>query len=188
MKDETSPILDAALEVFGRYGYKRATMGDIAKAAGLSRQSLYARFAGKDDVYAAGLVLYATRMTDALTAAWAGRTALSDQMNDLMTLGTVPSFEMLRAMPDAADILNAAETEAGQQAMTQVKALKVALFADLLAPYEAALAGHGQTPASLATFMETALHAMLITCTTRADLDAQFASLKASVLALTDQT
>jgi AcrR family transcriptional regulator len=46
-------ILELAKGVFLRYGYKKTSMDDIARAAGLSRQGLYLHFATKDDLFKA---------------------------------------------------------------------------------------------------------------------------------------
>jgi len=46
--DETSArILDAAYEVFCRIGIQRSTMEDVARRAGVSRITVYRRFAAK---------------------------------------------------------------------------------------------------------------------------------------------
>ena len=47
-------ILDAALAVFCRYGYRKTSMLDIAQAAGMSRAALYLHFKNKEDVFRAG--------------------------------------------------------------------------------------------------------------------------------------
>lgn len=47
-------ILDAALPVFARYGFQKTTMADIARAAGISRASLYLAFTSKEDLFRAG--------------------------------------------------------------------------------------------------------------------------------------
>jgi AcrR family transcriptional regulator len=44
-------ILDAAIRVFSRYGYKKTSMDDLARAAGLSRQGLYLHFATKEALF-----------------------------------------------------------------------------------------------------------------------------------------
>lgn len=49
-------ILDAARTVFEQYGARRANVDDIAAAAGVSRSTLYRRFATKDDLLAAVLL------------------------------------------------------------------------------------------------------------------------------------
>jgi DNA-binding transcriptional regulator YbjK len=47
-------ILDAALPVFVRYGFRKASMSDIARAAGISRASLYLSFNSKEELFRAG--------------------------------------------------------------------------------------------------------------------------------------
>ncbi len=44
-------ILDAAGETFIRYGFRKTSMDDVARAAGLSRQSLYAHFPNKEALF-----------------------------------------------------------------------------------------------------------------------------------------
>lgn len=46
-------LLDAAQTVFIEQGYARATIDAIARAAGASRKTIYARYAGKDEVLTA---------------------------------------------------------------------------------------------------------------------------------------
>ncbi len=48
-------ILAVALEVFGRYGFRRASMDEIARAADISRQGLYLHFANKDALFRAAV-------------------------------------------------------------------------------------------------------------------------------------
>ncbi len=48
-------ILAAALQVFGRYGFRKASMEEIARSADISRQGLYLRFASKDALFRAAV-------------------------------------------------------------------------------------------------------------------------------------
>ena len=48
-------ILAAALEVFGRYGFRRASMDEIARSADISRQGLYLHFANKETLFRAAI-------------------------------------------------------------------------------------------------------------------------------------
>ena len=43
-------ILTAAAELFVHYGYDKTTVDDIARAAGVSKGTIYLHFAGKDDL------------------------------------------------------------------------------------------------------------------------------------------
>lgn len=49
--EKRDQVLDAALDVFLRYGFKKATMGDIADKAAMSRPSLYLVFPNKEDIF-----------------------------------------------------------------------------------------------------------------------------------------
>ena len=49
--DKQVAILLAAFEVFSRYGYRRTSMEDIAKGAGMSRAALYLHFRNKEDIF-----------------------------------------------------------------------------------------------------------------------------------------
>jgi AcrR family transcriptional regulator len=51
---KTDHILDAALPLFVRHGFRKASMADIARAAGISRASLYLSFNSKEDLFRAG--------------------------------------------------------------------------------------------------------------------------------------
>lgn len=44
-------LLDAAVGVFARFGYRKTSMDDVARAAGVSRQGLYLLFANKEELF-----------------------------------------------------------------------------------------------------------------------------------------
>ncbi|MEH7826573.1 TetR/AcrR family transcriptional regulator [Gemmobacter denitrificans] len=48
--DRQDSILDAAFHAFATYGYRRATMEDIARGAGISRTALYVHYRNKEDI------------------------------------------------------------------------------------------------------------------------------------------
>src|SRR3954469_11999068 len=48
-------VLAAALEVFGRYGFRKTSMDEIARAADISRQGLYLHFANKEALFRAAV-------------------------------------------------------------------------------------------------------------------------------------
>jgi AcrR family transcriptional regulator len=49
--DTLQVIQDVAFQLFGRYGYEGVSIGDIAKAAQLSKGALYWHFRGKAELY-----------------------------------------------------------------------------------------------------------------------------------------
>ncbi|MBX7454630.1 TetR/AcrR family transcriptional regulator [Mycolicibacterium sp. 3033] len=51
--DATAKILDAALVEFERHGLRRVALDDVARRAGVSRTTIYRRFANKDELVGA---------------------------------------------------------------------------------------------------------------------------------------
>ena len=68
-------IIDSATTVFLRYGFKKTSMDDLARAAGLSRQGLYLHFKTKDELFKAAVVRLTSAERDKQRAAL-GRTDL----------------------------------------------------------------------------------------------------------------
>ncbi|CDZ57466.1 TetR/AcrR family transcriptional regulator [Neorhizobium galegae] len=66
---KTDLILDAALPVFVRFGFRKATMADIARAAKISRASLYLCFSSKEELFRAGSKRAHSRTMNDVTAA-----------------------------------------------------------------------------------------------------------------------
>jgi len=66
-------ILDAAMEVFAQTGYRRASMDQVAEAAGLTRQAVYHYFRSKADLFRASVEALHEGAHEAEIAA--GRTA-----------------------------------------------------------------------------------------------------------------
>jgi AcrR family transcriptional regulator len=48
-------VLAAALEVFGRYGFRKTSMDEVARSADISRQGLYLYFASKEALFRAAV-------------------------------------------------------------------------------------------------------------------------------------
>ncbi|HTQ13152.1 MAG TPA: helix-turn-helix domain-containing protein [Rhizomicrobium sp.] len=97
-------ILDAAMRVFGRYGYRKTSMEDLAAAAAISKQGLYLHFVGKEDVFLAALRKY---LDDALAGVDAALTRPGASLHARL-LGAMDAwfgrhFEFFT--PDAFDVL-----------------------------------------------------------------------------------
>jgi AcrR family transcriptional regulator len=101
-------LLDAAIGVFARYGFRKTSMDEVARAAGISRQGLYLQFANKEELFRKALehslntqlaaaVAALTRAQDTLELrlvaacdAWSGRFvgSLGSDAADLMCAST----------------------------------------------------------------------------------------------------
>jgi AcrR family transcriptional regulator len=54
-------LLEAAVGVFARYGFRKTSMDEVARAAGVSRQGLYLLFADKEELFRKALVFKLAR-------------------------------------------------------------------------------------------------------------------------------
>jgi AcrR family transcriptional regulator len=76
-------ILQAAAVVFLRYGYRKTSMDDLARAAGLSRQGLYLHFPTKDAIFRETVVLLTAKSLQAVQTALADdRGSIEDRLLD----------------------------------------------------------------------------------------------------------
>lgn len=86
-------MLDAATEIFGRYGYHGASMDQIASEVGISKPMLYAYFDSKDGLYSACIERAAGDVSAAVTnsfnpdfspekALWSGLVAFFEFVRD----------------------------------------------------------------------------------------------------------
>src|SRR6187455_2361307 len=57
-------LLDAALGVFTRFGFRKTSMDEVARAADLSRQGLYLHFATKEELFRATVEMALRRALD----------------------------------------------------------------------------------------------------------------------------
>jgi TetR/AcrR family transcriptional regulator, regulator of autoinduction and epiphytic fitness len=63
------PVLDAAVAVFARFGFRKTSMDEVARAAGVSRQGLYLQFAHKEELFRKALVHTLSQQLNAAIAA-----------------------------------------------------------------------------------------------------------------------
>jgi TetR/AcrR family transcriptional repressor of nem operon len=57
-------VLDAALDLFWRKGYKACSMADVVRKSGVARYGLYQAFKDKDQLYCAALKRYQQKLHD----------------------------------------------------------------------------------------------------------------------------
>lgn len=88
-------LLDMALEAVGRVGLGKLSMGEVARAAGVSRQTLYRYFRDRDELIAA-LVL---REEEAFVGAMVAAAAPHEDIRDALEAGIGGILEFARRHP-----------------------------------------------------------------------------------------
>ncbi|WP_420410369.1 TetR/AcrR family transcriptional regulator [Hoeflea sp.] len=151
MNERDQQILDGAIAAFARYGPRKTTMGDIAEQAGISRQTLYARFANKSEIMLAAMELISERVVEAVSEAWKGTAAISERIDIFLDLAIIRFFDQIQQMPDASDLLTGQSDEA-RAAQSVANTTKVRLLAELFETRAEMLAAHGSSPHEFAEF------------------------------------
>jgi AcrR family transcriptional regulator len=80
--DTSERILQAAFDCIRDVGLSRTTVEDVARAAGLSRQTIYRYYASKDQLVTALVLREEEKLLDGIRAAFAARTGLEDALRD----------------------------------------------------------------------------------------------------------
>jgi AcrR family transcriptional regulator len=129
-------VLAVALEVFGRYGYRKTSMEEVARSAGISRQGLYLHFASKEALFRAAvrqeldtaLGDASRRLNEegagldhraaAALDAWLGRYVGSRLASDIATLIHDPAMELGDMVAAASAAFDAQLASAIAAAMT----------------------------------------------------------------------
>ena len=76
-------ILDAALKVFARFGYKKSTLEDIASELGMTKTAMYAYASSKRDLYERTVSFVMKRWQSGVEQAVDAKTTAMDKMTAL---------------------------------------------------------------------------------------------------------
>ncbi len=118
-EEKQAAILNAALQCFGKHGYEKASIGDIAKAANISKASMFQYFGTKEQLYkflleySKGIILDALReMKD------------SDDLFDRVLASSYMKLEVLKRNPYISQFIAGAWTEQVEELQDVLSALR----------------------------------------------------------------
>ena len=184
MEPEDAHILDTVITVVTRYGMKRTTMADLANATGVSRQTLYDRFGDKDGIMAAAIDLIAERVCRDLRVEFSQEGDLASNLEAYFRIGVWPTYEIVKAMPDAADFEKGMGA-ASAAAIRSAGSAKEAILTEVLRTH---LPHDNPPPEHVARFFEQSSCQAKMSGMPREDLAQFLFVLKASTLALAATT
>lgn len=167
-------ILNAALAVFGRYGFKRASMEDVAGEAGISRPALYQSYENKAAIFAALAVALGRASCDAAEAVWPVDLAFEEGLAAAGLALHGLSWQAIHTSPHGAELMSTNSALVGDVVSaidSRMQALVEARLTNLVAPSVQALQARAIT---------AAMHGLKVQATSYEDLAAlitQFANL-----------
>ncbi|NTE48077.1 TetR/AcrR family transcriptional regulator [Rhizobium pusense] len=99
-------VVLAAEDVFVRYGFARTTMGDIARAAGISRPALYLLFPDKETIFARVIEMMDARSLTKIERDVEQIERVQDKLLHACTVWGLHGIELASTHPDAADLFD----------------------------------------------------------------------------------
>jgi len=133
VEQKEARVIVAATQVFMRYGYRRATMGDIAGAARISRPALYLIFSSKEEILTAVLVRVFNAALEEIRHGLESFAGAEEKLNYAFDVWCVRPFELILASPDAKDLLQSSY-EFASEVTSSAAANFEALLADVIQP------------------------------------------------------
>jgi AcrR family transcriptional regulator len=105
-------LLEAAVGVFARYGFRKTSMDEVARAAGVSRQGLYLLFADKEELFRKALTY---KLAQQLSAAVIALSSTGDSLEARLVAACDEwAGQFIGTMgADAADLMCASTSLAG---------------------------------------------------------------------------
>ncbi|HBZ45450.1 MAG TPA: TetR/AcrR family transcriptional regulator [Maritimibacter sp.] len=112
--DKTARIISASFEAFRLYGFKRVSMADIAKGAGMSRAALYLHFRNKEDIFASLVADYFARTAQVMEEALRDAPDAQSALKAAFAAKVAPPFDALLNSPHGPELLDAKAEVSGE--------------------------------------------------------------------------
>lgn len=110
---KVAAILGAAFEAFSMYGFRRTSMEDIAKGAGMSRAALYLHYKNKDDIFRSLISHYYDDACVVAEQALAAEGSVMEQLQSAYLAMTGSAFKALLDSPHGEELMDAKATASG---------------------------------------------------------------------------
>lgn len=117
MKDSSADprqkaILIAAWKAFAAYGFRKTSMDDIARGAGMSRPSLYLHYRNKEDIYRTLAQYHYDTAAENVAAALASGGSVPDALGRAFAAQGGETVEAMLASPHGMELLDSGNTVA----------------------------------------------------------------------------
>ncbi|MGI9489036.1 MAG: TetR/AcrR family transcriptional regulator [Geminicoccaceae bacterium] len=185
MSEREEKIIEAAVQLFSRYGVKRTSMNDIAAEAGIARQTLYNAFSNKDEVLQATIRLFSDRACAQIDAGLEATDDLGERVDVIFKHMAIEPFDLLNASPNAEDIVAGFNSSSQQEIAAAAERNRV-IIAQVMEPYKGAIERSGLTLDQFADFVQRSASGAKYNASNRRHLLRLLAALKVAALKVAD--
>jgi AcrR family transcriptional regulator len=152
-------VIAVAFDVVTRYGFKRTTMDDLARAAGMSRPALYLLYKNKTDIFRACLEDFIHVTQQLVSACFNSGMSPIDETIAALIAGIVAPMRKIMDTPHGAELIELKESLAGDLSQQWIRMLETELEQGLsaaLARGQLQLPNDSVTTAQIAGFLADA--------------------------------
>lgn len=104
--DKRAAILSAAFEVFINYGFRKTSMDDIARAAGMSRPALYQIFRNKAEIFRSLVLALLENLALGAKAAFDSDKPFRDRLYDAIDVSILSLHRRLQSTQHGAELID----------------------------------------------------------------------------------
>ncbi len=110
--EKQAAILNAAFDAFRTYGFRRVSMADIARGAGMSRAAIYLHFKNKEAIFTALVQSYFDQAAVRMAEELAGAATPEAGLRAAFALKVAKPFDALMTSPHGDELMDAKKTVA----------------------------------------------------------------------------
>ena len=111
--DKRGVILSAAFDVFMNYGFRKTSMDDIARAAGMSRPALYQVFRNKTEIFRAASLSILESVGHEARAAFTTEKPFAERLYESLDRSILTLHRKIESTPHGAELMGVNEEVAG---------------------------------------------------------------------------
>ncbi|MBX7535079.1 TetR/AcrR family transcriptional regulator [Qipengyuania sp. GH1] len=185
MEERACMIAEAGYEVISRYGIRRATMNDIAQAAGVSRQTVYNIFPNREELLHGVIRYHFWHKWNEISEAVDQVENREERIAILLDRLVVRSWESMQAMPHADELELEIDTTMRER-IADIHQEAATNLCEFFSPYERQLSSRGMTAKGIGEMLHLAFVGMKLSSTSQAQLETVVGTMKACLLAVTE--
>jgi AcrR family transcriptional regulator len=157
--DKRATILDAAIGLFSRYGFKRTSIDDVAREAGIAKGTVYLYFENKEVLFTEVCRHVARVFLDRTEAAFDSDAPVVERVLAILRAKFTYLYEIVHASPHAAEII-----QSKNQVAAEIFVAADERYLDLLARALATANRKGALALAAVGMSPRAAAALLIRC------------------------
>jgi AcrR family transcriptional regulator len=96
-------VLDAALRLLGRFGYRKTTLDDLANESGIARRSIYLHFTSKEEIFLASIDRVVESLIGELQRIAGEEAEASDRLWRMLVTRVMSRFDSVRGYHQSLD-------------------------------------------------------------------------------------